>query len=45
MPFLDEPIVLAFLAGLVVLIFFIYLMIRRTVMGFREGFNQGQGRK
>lgn len=42
MPLFDNPIVIGFFAGLVVLIFFIYLMIRRTVMGFREGFNQGR---
>ena len=42
MPFFDNPIVLAVLGGLVVLVFFVYLMIRRTVMGFREGFNQGR---
>ena len=42
MALLDNPIVLAVLAGLVVLVFFVYLMIRRTVLGFREGFEQGR---
>jgi hypothetical protein len=42
MPFLDNPVVLAVLAGLVVLVFFVYLMLRRTVLGFREGFEQGR---
>lgn len=40
-----DPIVIGILVALLVFIFFMYLMLRRTVTGFKEGVNQGQNKK
>ncbi len=40
-----DPIVIGILVALLVFIFFMYLMLRRTVTGFKEGVNQGQNNK
>jgi flagellar biogenesis protein FliO len=37
-----DPMFLGMLAALLVFFFFVYLMIRRTVLGFREGYDRGQ---
>ncbi|MFC7133162.1 MULTISPECIES: hypothetical protein [Salinibaculum] len=37
-----DVIVLGILAALLVFVFFIYLMLRRTVTGFKEGMDQGR---
>lgn len=34
--------VYAFIIGILLLIIFIYLMLRRTVLGFREGFEDSR---
>jgi len=36
-----DPIMLGILAMLLLFVFFIYLMIRRTVTGFKEGVEKG----
>ena len=37
----DDPLILALLAAILVFFFFLYLMIRRTLTGFREGIEKG----
>lgn len=37
-----DPIVIGILVALLLFIFFMYLMLRRTVSGFKEGVNQGR---
>ena len=37
-----DVIVLGILAALLVFVFFMYLMLRRTVTGFKEGMDQGR---
>lgn len=39
----DDPVFLGLVAVLVVFFFFLYLFVRRTVLGFREGFERGRG--
>ena len=39
---MSEWIIYGVLAGLVVLFFFLYLMARRTVLGFKEGVDRGR---
>ena len=39
-----DPVVLGLIALLVGLVFFGYLLMRRTVMGLREGYEDGQRR-
>lgn len=36
------PLTLALLAVVLVFFFFMYLMVRRTLMGFKEGFKQSK---
>ena len=38
---LDDPLILALLAAILLFFFFIYLMVRRTLTGFREGMEKG----
>lgn len=38
----NDPLFIAFLALLIGFILFMYLFIRRTVTGFREGMNNGR---
>lgn len=38
-------IIYGILAGLVLFVFFIYLMARRTVLGFQEGMDGGRDRR
>ena len=38
----DDPIFLGLMAVLLLFILFIYLMLRRTVVSFREGFQRGR---
>jgi cell division protein FtsX len=40
-----DPIVIAILVALLAFIFFMYLMLRRTVTGFKEGVQQGSKKK
>ncbi|WP_435334435.1 hypothetical protein [Haloarchaeobius sp. TZWWS8] len=40
----DDPFTLAVVGFLLVLIFFFYLMFRKTMLSFREGMNKGSGR-
>lgn len=45
MPLADlDPVFLALLGVLLLFIFFGYLLMRRTVMGLREGYQEGQRR-
>jgi hypothetical protein len=37
-----DPIMLGILAVLLVLVFFAYLLLRRTVTGFKEGVEEGR---
>lgn len=41
---LNDPVFLGIVAAVVVFFFVLYLLIRRTVLGFREGFQQGRDR-
>ena len=41
----DDPIVIGLIGILVSLIVFGYLLMRRTVMSLREGYEEGQRRK
>lgn len=41
---LDDPIFLGILAAIVLFFFFIYLMVRRTLVSFREGVDKGKNR-
>lgn len=38
------PVIYFILASLLVFFFFVYLMIRRTVLGFKEGMDQSRDR-
>lgn len=38
-----DLIVLGILAVLLLFVFFVYLMLRRTVTGFKEGVDRGRG--
>lgn len=40
-----DPIMLGILALILLFIFFMYLMLRRTVTGFKEGVEDGQNRR
>lgn len=40
---LDDPIFLGIIAAVVLFFFFLYLMVRRTMVGFREGIERGRG--
>jgi ABC-type uncharacterized transport system permease subunit len=40
-----DPIVIGILVALLLFIFFMYLMFRRTVTGFKEGVQQGSKKK
>jgi flagellar biogenesis protein FliO len=40
----DDPVVLGLIVVLVLFVFFGYLLMRRTVMGLREGYEDGQRR-
>lgn len=40
---LDDPIFLGIIAAVVLFFFFLYLMVRRTMVGFREGMERGRG--
>jgi ABC-type uncharacterized transport system permease subunit len=37
-----DPIVIGILVALLAFVFFMYLMLRRTVTGFKEGVEQGR---
>jgi hypothetical protein len=41
----DDPFTLFVVAFLLALIFFFYLLFRRTIVGFREGMQKGSGKK
>jgi hypothetical protein len=36
------PVTLALLAAVLIFFFFMYLMVRRTLLGFKEGFQQSK---
>lgn len=38
----DDPIFIGLAAALVIFFFFLYLFVRRTIVGFREGYEQGK---
>ena len=40
-----DPFMLTILGVLLALVFFAYLLLRRTVLGFREGIEQGRDDK
>ncbi|MFW5974362.1 MAG: hypothetical protein ACOC0Z_05515 [Halohasta sp.] len=40
----DDPVVLGLIVVLVAFVLFGYLLMRRTVMGLREGYREGQRR-
>jgi hypothetical protein len=40
----SDPVFVALLIALLAFVFFIYLFIRRTLTGFQEGMQKGQGR-
>lgn len=40
----DDPIFLGIVAAVVLFFFFLFLMLRRTLTGFREGFEEGRDR-
>jgi preprotein translocase subunit YajC len=40
-----DPIMLGILAIILLFVFFMYLMLRRTVTGFKEGVEDGQDRR
>ncbi|MEF8781577.1 MAG: hypothetical protein V5A39_10140 [Haloarculaceae archaeon] len=40
-----DPIMLGILALILLFVFFMYLMLRRTVTGFKEGVEDGQNRR
>jgi len=41
---LTDPVLVGILAVLLVFVFFGYLLMRRTVLGLREGYRDGQRR-
>ena len=41
---LDDPIFIGLAVLIVGFIFFVYLMLRRTLLGLREGYDQGRER-
>jgi ABC-type uncharacterized transport system permease subunit len=40
-----DPIMLAILVIILLFVFFVYLMLRRTVTGFKRGVEEGQDRR
>jgi len=42
--FFDDPVVIGLVVLLVAFVFFGYLLMRRTVLGLREGYEDGQRR-
>ena len=40
--FHSDPVMLLFLGVLVVIFFFAYLLLRRTLVGFKEGMDRGK---
>lgn len=42
--FASNPVFTGLLVALLAFVFFMYLLVRRTVLGLREGFDQGRGR-
>jgi flagellar biogenesis protein FliO len=40
-----DPIMLGILAVILLFVFFLYLMVRRTVTGFKQGVEDGQNRR
>ena len=42
---LTDPVLLGILAVLLAFVFFGYLLMRRTVLGLREGYRDGQRRE
>jgi septation ring formation regulator EzrA len=41
----DDPVVIGLIVLLVAFVFFGYLLMRRTVLGLREGYEDGQRRE
>lgn len=37
-----DPVLLGVLAALILFFFFLYLMVRRTILGFREGLEDAE---
>lgn len=40
-----DPVLIGIVVVMLLFVFFIYLFLRRTVTGFREGMNQGRGKR
>lgn len=40
-----DPVFLGLVVAIVVFFFLLYLFVRRTIVGFREGYQQGQRRE
>lgn len=40
-----DPVFLGLIAALVLFFFLLYLLVRRTIVGFREGYQRGQNRE
>ncbi|MFB6184709.1 MAG: hypothetical protein ABEI96_09165 [Haloarculaceae archaeon] len=39
-----DPVLVAIAVGLVAFVFFVYLMVRRTLLGFKEGVRDAEDR-
>lgn len=42
--FVSNPVFTGLLVAMLAFVFFMYLLVRRTVLGLREGFDEGRGR-
>lgn len=42
---LDDPVFLFLVVALLVVVFVVYLLVRRTVLGFREGYEDTSKRR
>jgi hypothetical protein len=40
--FLEDPVLVAIVVIMLTFLFFVYLFLRRTATGFKEGLNQGR---
>ena len=40
-----DPVLAGLLVALVLFFFFLYLFVRRTIVGFREGYEDSKGRR
>lgn len=40
-----DPVLVGIVVVMLLFVFFVYLFLRRTLTGFREGLNQGRGKR